>query len=176
MILIETPRLIIDRLQTGDSAFIFKLLNDPDWIRFIGDRHIHTDIDAQAYIENGPLKSYAQNGFGLYRVSIKEDNIPIGICGLIKRAELEDVDIGYAFLKEFRGKGYALEATLAVLNYGHQEIGLHRIVAITTPDNEDSIRLLENAGLSFEKTIRLKDDTDENKLFAINFKITLPNP
>ena len=176
MILIETPRLIIDRLQPEDSAFIFKLLNDPDWIRFIGNRNIDTEGDAQAYIENGPLKSYAQNDFGLYRVSVKEGNIPIGICGLIKRAELEDVDIGYAFLREFRGKGYALEAALAVLNYGQWEIGLRRIVAITTPDNEDSIRLLEKAGLSFEKMIRLKNDEDENKLFAINFKITPPNP
>ena len=170
MPLIETTRLVLDKLEQGDSAFIRALLNDPDWIRFIGDRNIHSDKDAITYIENGPMKSYALNGFGLYRVSLRDTGIPIGISGLIKRTELEDVDIGYAFLKEFRGKGYALEAAIAVLNFGQKEIGLRRIVAITTADNDDSCQLLKKAGLHFERMIRLNADEAENKLFAVDFE------
>lgn len=169
MIVIETQRLLLKKLENSDAIFIKKLVNDPDWIRFIGERNIHTEDDARAYLEKGPLKSYALNGFGLYKVSTRVQNIAVGICGLIKRDELDDVDIGYALLRDFRGKGYAIEAARAVLKFGHQKLGLRRIVAITTADNERSGRLLAKAGLHFEKMIKLNDDQTENKLFAIEF-------
>lgn len=169
MKILDTKRLHINKLDPTYDRFIYELLNDPGWIRFIGDRGIKTLADAQKYIANGPMESYRVNGFGLYVVKLKGSEIPIGISGLIKREGLEDVDIGYAFLPQYRGMGYALEAAVALLEYAHKEIGLKKVVAITNPDNEDSIKLLLNAGMHFEKFIRLNGDAIETKLFAIIF-------
>ena len=169
MPIMETLRLHISHLSLADAPLIFELLNDEAWIRFIGDRNIHSMDDARGYIANGPAKSYRINGFGLYLVSLKEDGTPIGMSGLIKRAGLDHVDIGYAFLPRYRGKGYAIEAADAVLQYAREEIGLKRVVAITTPDNEASIHVLLKAGLQFEKMIRLSPDEAELNLFGINF-------
>ncbi len=169
MAITETERLIICKLELDDAAFIVELLNDPGWIRYIGDRGVKTIDDAGAYLSNGPIKSYGLNGFGLFLVKLKEEGTPIGMCGLIKRPGLDDIDIGYAFLPEARGKGYAYESAAAVLEYGKNVIGLKRIVAITTPDNKDSIRLLEKLGMQFEKMIRVTEEADETTLFAINY-------
>ena len=169
MKILDTNRLHINKLDQTYDGFIYELLNDPGWIRFIGDRGIRTLEDAQKYISNGPMESYRVNGFGLYVVKLKNTEIPIGMSGLIKREGLEDVDIGYAFLPQYRGMGYALEAALALLDYAQHEFGLKKVVAITNPDNEDSIKLLVKAGMHFEKLICLKGDTKETKLFAIDF-------
>ncbi|MEO8086158.1 MAG: GNAT family N-acetyltransferase, partial [Bacteroidota bacterium] len=103
MIIAETAQLIIREFTTGDTSFIIELVNTPSWIRYIGERNIKTDEDALAYLEKGPMKSYAENGFGLYCVELKLVNVPIGMCGLIKRATLEDVDVGFAFLPAYEG-------------------------------------------------------------------------
>ena len=169
MLVIETKRLEISRLELTDAGFIHQLVNDPDFIHYIGDRQVRTIDDARGYIEKGPLKSYSLNGFGLYSIKVKDSDMLIGICGLIKRTELEDIDIGYAFLSQYRGKGYAYEATEAVLEYGKNELRLKRIIAITTTDNLPSIRLLEKAGFGFEKMILMSGETAEIKLFAVNF-------
>ena len=169
MFVIETKRLDIYQLTLKDAGFILELVNDPDFIRFIGDRNIKTMDEARDYLETGPMKSYTTNGFGLYSIQLKKTDAPIGICGLIKRPELDDVDIGYAFLPQYRGKGYAFEATEAVLESGKNGLGLKRIVAITSPDNQASIRLLEKAGFCFEKMLILPGETAETKLFAIHF-------
>lgn len=166
MNIIETDRLILCHLSTDDAPFIFELLNTPGWLQFIGDRGIKTLEDASNYALNGPIKSYEKFGFGLYLTKLKDDNTPIGICGLIKRDTLEDVDIGFAFLPEHSGKGYAFEAATATLNYARKNLGLQRIVAITDEDNVNSIRLLEKTGLVFEKKIQMPGEEKELLLFA----------
>lgn len=164
--ILETDRLSLRRLTLDDAAFILELLNDPDWLRFIGDRHVHSLDEARAYLQNGPLAMYDRSGFGLYAVTLKGHESPIGMCGLIKREGLDDVDLGFAFLPPYRAQGYAYEAAAAMLAYGRREFGLKRIVAITSLDNEKSIRLLERLGFVFEKTTRLPGDDEELKLFA----------
>jgi RimJ/RimL family protein N-acetyltransferase len=163
---LETDRLILRRLSVADAAFILDLVNDPDWLRFIGDKGVRTLDDARNYIQNGPLDMYDRHGFGLWCVELKSDGSPIGICGLIKRETLEDVDVGFAFLPAFRGCGYATESAAAAIAHGRDKFGLKRIVAITSPDNDRSARVLEKAGLRFEKTLRPSEESADVCLFA----------
>ncbi len=142
------------------------LLNEPSFIRNIGDRGVRTIDQASTYIEQGPVASYDKYGFGLLLVTLKESQTPIGICGLIKRDELEDVDIGFAFQPAFWSQGYAYESALAVEAYARSVVGLRRLVAITSPDNQGSIRVLEKIGLHFERMIRLAEEGPRLKLFA----------
>ena len=151
MKILETERLALRHLSAGDAEFLIELLNDPAFIQNIGDRGVRTTADAHAYIQNGPAASYAKNGFGLSLVILKETGESIGVCGLIKRDALEDVDIGYAFLPRYRSMGYAVESTLAVKKYATDVIGLERLVAIVDPNNFSSIRVLEKIGFTFEK-------------------------
>ncbi|AWX55671.1 N-acetyltransferase [Brevibacillus brevis] len=166
---LETDRLIL-RWQTAEDAdFVLKLMNEPSWIRFIGNRGLRTTEDARNYILNGAVAMYESLGFGLYLTELKEGNVPIGLCGLIKRDSLEDVDIGFAFLPAYWGKGYAYEAASAVLAHGKEVVGLQRIVAITNPDNESSANLLKKIGLQEKGMITLPNDTKEVRFFAIEF-------
>jgi RimJ/RimL family protein N-acetyltransferase len=167
--ILETERLILRQFSPNDADFILEQVNEPSFIQNIGDRGVRTLEDARAYILNGPVASYAKNGFGLYLVVLKETKESIGMCGLIKRDTLDDVDIGYAFLPKFWGKGYAIEAAQAVKDYAKNVIELKRIVAITDPVNESSIRVLEKLGLRFERMVRLAEDDIELKLFTIDF-------
>ena len=166
--ILETERLLLRQLSSEDGDFILELLNEPSFIRNIGDRGIRTIDGAISYILNGPVASYSKNGFGLYLVKSKETNESIGMCGLIKRDTLEDVDIGYAFLPRFWSKGYAVEAAQAIKEYAKNVIGLNRIVAITDPENTGSIRVLEKIGLKFERMVKLSEDDIELKLFGAN--------
>lgn len=170
MTILETERLILRQLTTEDAEFIFELLNDPSFIRNIGDRNVRTIDDACAYIVNGPVASYAKNGFGLWLIALKETNEPIGMCGLIRRENLENVDIGYALLPRFWAKGYAVEAARATKAYAKDTVGLKRLVAIVDPANEGSIRVLEKIGLHYEKMVRLSEEDIDLKLFAIDFE------
>jgi RimJ/RimL family protein N-acetyltransferase len=167
MKVLETDRLILRRLSVEDAGFILQLVNEPSWLRFIGDRGVRTLEDARNYILKGPVEMYLRHGFGLYLVELKADAVPIGLCGLLKRDTLKDVDIGFAFLPGYWGKGYAHEAAAAVLTYARSALGLGRIVAITSLDNHSSIRLLEKLGMTFEQTIRLTEDAPEVKLFGL---------
>lgn len=169
MKILETERLVLRRLTEGDADFILRLLNEPSWIRFIGDRGVRTLEGAREYIARGPAASYERHGFGLYLVGLKGGGAPAGICGLIKRDALEDADIGFAFLPEFWGRGYAYEAAAATLGHAQRDLGLKRVAAVVAPDNESSIRLLEKLGLSFERMITLPGDDEEIKLFARDF-------
>ncbi len=165
---LETDRLRLRRLSVDDAGFILKLLNEPSFIQNIGDRGVRTIADAQAYIRNGPVASYEKHGFGLWLVETKESGAHIGICGLLKREVLEDVDIGYALLPEFWSRGYALESASAVLSYGREKLGLKRVLAVVNPQNQSSIRLLEQIGFEFEKMVRLSEDAAEIELYAAN--------
>ena len=166
MNVLETKRLSLRRLSAEDAAFIFELVNDPDWLYFIGDRGVRTLEDARAYIQNGPVAMYRRVGFGLFLVELKQSATPIGMCGLIERAGLEDIDIGYAFLPAFRGQGYAYESASAMMTYAQDTLGLKRVVAITAPDNVRSMALLTKLGLSFENMLRLGEDQSKVMLFA----------
>jgi RimJ/RimL family protein N-acetyltransferase len=164
--ILETDRLVLRRLSLDDAPFILELVNEPSWLQYIGDKGVRTPEDARKYLREGPMAMYQRSGFGLYRVERKDDGEPMGMCGLIKRDTLPDVDIGFAFLPRFWGQGYAREAAAAVLALGKDTLGLKRIVAITNPDNESSIRLLESLGFRFETVLRLSADGAETKLFA----------
>ena len=166
MTVVETARLLLRRLEAGDAPFILELLNDPDWLRYIGDRNVRSLDDARRYLESGPLAMYRRLGFGLYGVELKDTGALIGMCGLIKRDMLEDVDIGFALLPEFRGRGFAGEAAGAVLEHGRTALGMKRIVAILSPDNRDSARLLERLGFAFERTFESPDNSEQLHLFA----------
>ena len=172
MFTLETERLTLREVSTDDADFILRLLNEPSFLRFIGDKGVRNLQDARQYILNGPIASYNQNGFGLYLVVLKSMNTSIGMCGLIKRETLTDVDIGFAFLPEFWNKGYALESATAVFSYGKNVLKLPRIVAITNKDNVTSGKLLERLGLHFDRLIDLNGDGDETKLFISDDLLT----
>jgi RimJ/RimL family protein N-acetyltransferase len=165
--IIKTERLFLRELSAAEDAeFVLELVNEPAWIRNIGDRGLRTIEAARGYILNGPAKSYEQNGFGLYLVGLKGSGEAIGICGLIKRDSLEDVDIGFAFLERFWSKGYAVESASAVMNHARSELGLKRIAAITIPENRGSINVLEKIGFRFEKMVKMPTDEEEIMLFV----------
>lgn len=166
MQILETERLIVRHLTAEDAAFILELLNEPAFIQNIADRGIRTLDDARAYIENGPGASYAKNGFGLFAVGLKETHTPIGMCGLIRRDTLPDVDIGYALLERYWHKGYACEAASAVLDYGFNVVGLKRIVAITALRNDASGAVLEKIGFIFDSIIDVPDLGGKNRYFV----------
>ena len=168
MKILETDRLNFRELDAHDAAFILQLVNEPAWLRFIGDRDVRTLEAAQAYIVNGPVKMYGRFGFGLWLVELREGNVPIGICGLIKRDSLEDIDLGFAFLAVHWKKGYAFESAVATMSYGTRVLGLKRIVAILSPDNVASSRLLGKLGFCFERVIRLSDTAPEVELYAVS--------
>jgi RimJ/RimL family protein N-acetyltransferase len=166
MNVLETERLNLRQLNAGDAAFMLELLNEPSFLRNIGDRGVRTIEEATRYILRGAVESYARHGFGFWMVELKDAGTPAGICGLVKRDALPDVDIGYAFLPRFWSRGYAHEAAAAVMVYARGTLGLKRVLAIVNPDNAGSIRVLEKLGLKFDRLVRLSDDEPEIMLFA----------
>jgi RimJ/RimL family protein N-acetyltransferase len=167
MKILETERLLIRRFTSDDAPFILELLNEPSFIQNIGDRNIRSVEDARTYLLNGAIASYEKHGFGLSLVILKQTGEAIGMCGLIKRDELDDVDIGYAFLPRYWSKGYAVEAARATREYAKETIGLRRLAAIVDPANESSVRVLEKIGMMFEKMVKLSADDIDLKLFSI---------
>ncbi len=165
-VVLATSRLSLRHVREDDAPFILRLVNDPDWLRYIGDRGVRNLDDARVYIRQGPQQMYARCGFGLYLVERMADRMPLGLCGLLRRDTLPDVDIGFALAPEHRGAGYAYEAAAAVLQYGMVALGLPRIVAITSLDNAASGALLEKLGLRFEGLVRLEPQGDELRLFG----------
>ena len=163
--ILETERLSLREFNTADAAFIIQLLNSKGWLKFIGDRHIKTLEQAENYLTNGPMKSYSVNGFGLSMVELKNTHTPIGMCGLIKRDNLPDIDIGFAFLEEFMGNGYAFEIAQATINFAKENLQEETILAITIPTNVRSINLLKKIGMKFEKNFSFEGSTEELMLF-----------
>ena len=163
--ILETERLSLREFNTTDATFIIQLLNSKGWLKFIGDRHIKTLEQAENYLTNGPMKSYSVNGFGLSMVELKNTHTPIGMCGLIKRDNLPDIDIGFAFLEEFMGNGYAFEIAQATINFAKENLHKETILAITIPTNVRSINLLKKIGMKFEKNFSFEGSTEELMLF-----------
>jgi RimJ/RimL family protein N-acetyltransferase len=169
MIIAETNRLIISKFTLKDAPFFKELVNTPSWLKYIGDRNIKTNEDAEKRIKEGHVKSYETYGFGFYKLHLKEENNKsIGTCGLIKRDTLEDVDIGFALLPEYEGKGFGYEASLAIMELAKHEFNLERLVAITLSSNPNSIKLLEKLGMTYEKTVKPFENDEELMLFAKN--------
>lgn len=168
MVILQTKRLTLSTLSTDDAPFILELLNTPNWLRYIGDRGIFNLERAENYIQQGPQKSYAQFGFGLWRVMRTDDNMPLGVCGLLKRDTFDDPDIGFAFLPEYEGQGLAFESSHAIVEYAATTLQLKRIIAITTKENQRSLNLLNRLGLSFERIITLPGQLQEFVLLGKN--------
>ncbi len=163
---IETDRLRLTPLSEDDAEFIAGLLNEPSFLRYIGDRGVRNADDARRYIRDGPVASYARHGYGLLRVGLKPAGTPIGICGVLRRDTLPEPDLGFSLLPAFWSQGYALEAAEAALRHAREILGVGRVLAITTTDNEPSMRLLGKLGFRFERLIKLGEDTTELRLFA----------
>lgn len=163
---IETKRLALRKLSIDDAEFMLRLLNEPSFVRYVGDKGVRTQADACRYILAGPMDGYERFGFGLYLVELKDNREPIGICGLLKRESLENVDVGFAFLPRFWSKGHAFESASAVLAYARENCGLKRILAITSQDNVASINLLAKLGFRFERMARLSEGAEEVRVFA----------
>ena len=163
-IIVETDRLFIQEANLKDAPFFYELLNSPNWLEYIGNRNIHSLQEAETYIRDNLIKSYDQNGFGLYKVSLKEKNTPIGICGLLKRTYLDHPDIGFATLPAFERQGLTFEAAKGVLHYAQNKLSHEKILAITTEHNQGSQALLQKVGLKSVDKIFLDR---EEKLFLL---------
>lgn len=164
MTLLTTERLVLRELDSDDAPFILELLNEDGFLHYIGDKGVRDLDDARAYIAQGPVASYECNGFGLY-ASCLADGTAIGICGFVKRDTLADPDLGFAFLSRYGSRGYAAESARAVMEFGRRQLKLARILAITSPDNERSIAVLEKVGLRFDGLISLGEGAAPVKLF-----------
>ena len=176
----DTPRLRLRELTADDAAFIMELVNEPDWLRFIGDRNVHSLEDARGYIARGPGASYAKWGFGLWAVALRgaPAGAPapaqgssgreelIGMCGLIRRDSLPHPDLGFAFLARHRGRGYAREAAAAAVALARERFQLERLLAITDPDNTASQAVLEHVGFVFERRFTWSEIGKEQALYA----------
>lgn len=169
MKVLETDRLVIRHMTIEDAEFMLRLLNEPSWVQFVGDRGVKTLDDARNYILKGPVAMVARLGFGFYVIERKGNDSAVGICGLAKREYLDDVDVGYALLPEHCGHGYASEAAAVVLHYAKQTLGLKRVVATTRAHNHPSAKLLAKLSMRLETTIKHPEDGRELQLYAITF-------
>lgn len=156
--ILETKRLLLREFTVDDAEFILELVNTPLWLEFIGDKNIRNKENAIDYIENRLQKSYINNGYGLWLMQLKVDATPIGMCGLLNRESLEDIDIGFALLPEHERKGYTYEAAKATLTYAEKVLQIPKVVAITNTNNIASIRLLNKLGLQFDQELLLSED------------------
>lgn len=167
-VIIESERLRLRHYTLDDTGFIINLLNQSSFIENIGDRGIRTKADAEQYLQKSILDSYQKHGFGLSMVELKDSEKPIGMCGILKRDGLEFPDLGYAFLPEYCGQGYAFEIADKLMKSVEELYGLKRVLAITSSDNSNSIHLLEKTGFKFEGMVKAVEDQPENKLFSFD--------
>lgn len=166
MTVLDTDRLTLRRFTLEDAPFLLRLLNEPSFLANIGDKGVRTEADAQRYLREGPLASYAAHGFGLWGVVLAATGVMIGMCGLLRRPTLEAPDLGYAFLPEHWGAGYAVEAADGVVTHARDVLGLARLLAITSLDNEASIRVLRRVGYHEVGEVTLAGATSPVRLFS----------
>lgn len=174
MKILETERTTLREITADDAEFILDLLNQPSFIKYIGDRNVRTVEQAREYIESRLAASYEKHGYGLWLVELKADGAPVGINGFVKRDSLPDADIGFAFLPQFEKQGLAFETARAVMNYGRENLNFKRVLAITSQNNENSGRLLEKLGFRFEKLIEQPHSEEQLKLFVFDFNDAKP--
>ena len=165
--LMETERLEIRLLHLSDAKFILDLMNEPGYLKYIGDRGVR-DLDAaREYLETSMMKSYEHHGFGLYLLSSKKDRTSMGICGFVKREALPAPDLGFAILEEYERQGYVSEACRALLQYAEKTLGFTRVLAITSQDNKRSKSLCKKLGFKRRDSIELNGET------LLQFELTL---
>ena len=165
--ILKTRHLTLRRLTPADAPFIYELVNQPSWLKNIGDRNVHSVDDAVRYIENGPMTSYHRHGFGLWCVERTADGIPIGMCGILKRDYLDSPDIGFAYLERHQGQGYGMEAAAATLEYARSTLHLDRMAAVVSPDNVGSIRILKRLGMRYVEPILMPGDAEPIALYRL---------
>ncbi|PNQ75422.1 RimJ/RimL family protein N-acetyltransferase [Hanstruepera neustonica] len=166
MIIAKTKRLIISEFKVEDAPFFHQLLNTPKWIAYIGDRHVNTIEDAKKYLLDKIIPAYNKQGFGFYKLALKDNGLAIGTAGLVTRPRLDFPDIGFALLPEFESKGFGYESSVAILELAKSKFNLKKVLGITLEHNKNSIKLLEKLGLEFEKRIKPFEDDEELLLFA----------
>lgn len=164
--IVETERLVLREIVCDDAGFIFELLNTPSFLKYIGDRGVRSVDEARTFIEDRYRQSYRDHGYGLYIVEQKADGKPVGICGFVRRDALPGPDIGFAFLPQFEGKGYGYESATAIMAYGRDILGFEQVLAIVTPDNHASRRLLEKLGFRFTEHIIGDAGSEKLDLYA----------
>lgn len=169
--ILTTDRLVLSPLCEEDADFVVELLNEPPFLRYIGDKGVRSSNDARHYLQSGPLASYRQHGFGLLRVGLAADATPIGMCGLLKRDNFDVPDLGFAFLQRYWGHGYAQEAAVAVMQHAWQTPDLPRVLAIVTPENESSIALLEKLGFASREMIRMPGENADICLYSCHRQV-----
>lgn len=165
MIVAETERLVLRHFTLEDTDLVLRLLNEPSFLENIGDKGVRTKEQAEAYLRDGPIRSYEKNGFGAYLLALRESGEPIGLCGLIRRDQFPDPDVGYALLPEHWNRGYAHEAAAAAMEHGRRDHGLTKIIALVKPGNAGSIRVLEKLGLAYSGLVRMEPDGVEAALY-----------
>ncbi len=160
----ETERLLLKPMSKEDAPFLLELFNSPKWIKYIGDRNVHTIEEAATYIKLKMTPQLKKLGFSNYTVIRKTDNAKVGSCGLYDREGLEGIDLGFAFLPQYEKMGYAFESANKLKDLAFNQFNLKHISAITTHENQDSQKLLEKLGLKYIKTINIQDDDDDEVL------------
>jgi RimJ/RimL family protein N-acetyltransferase len=170
MLILETERLQLRTVSPDDAAFYLELVNEPSWIRYIGDRGIRTLDAARSAILDGPVAMYERLGYSLYVVQRRSDGAAIGMCGLIRRDVLPGTDIGYAMSPRYWGQGYAYEAAAAVVAHARGALGLPCLMAITSPDNDASIQLLGKLGMRFVERTRLDGWETDSNVYRLDFR------
>ena len=166
---LETARLTLRRIEWDDAPFLVGLLNQPSFLANIGDKGVRNDEDARRYMREGPMAMYETYGYGLWHVTRRSDGVPLGMCGLLRRDILPDTDVGYAFLPEFWGQGYAFEAADATVRHGAGKFGLKRIIGVVSEGNMPSIRVLEKLGMSFERMYSMRPNEPDVRLYGRTF-------
>ena len=167
--ILNTERLELGWLTPDDTPLMLAVWNDPAFIRHVGDRGIRTLEQAREAIEAGPLRLYEAYGYGPFRLRRREDSADLGICGLFRRPNLDEPDIGFAVLPEFCGQGFGFEASAAVLEHARDTLGLSCVTAIVSAQNEASIGLLEKLGLHYDRQVRMPGDDHDVCLYRIDF-------
>jgi RimJ/RimL family protein N-acetyltransferase len=164
---LETARLVLRRVTLGDAGLMLAIWNDPAFIRHVGDRGIRTLADAQVALKDGAFQLYEDYGYGPYVMSLKKKDVQIGICGLFRRENLDDPDIGFAVLPDFCGSGFASEAAHAVVAHARDDLGIKCLTAIVSPENSASIGLIKKIGLTFDRGITMPGDDEEISLYSM---------
>ena len=163
---LETERLYLRRVTLDDADLLLAVWNDPAFMEHVGDRGVRTTEEAEEAMRAGPLKLYADYGYGPYAMVRRDDGVRMGICGLFKRDNLDYPDIGFGVLPEFCGKGYAGEAAFAVLAHARDDLRIKELTAIVSPGNAPSIGLIEKLGLMFVRMITMPGDDEEICLYS----------
>ena len=162
----ETPRLRLRELTADDADFVFRLVNEPSFLTNIGDKGVKSLADARRFILEGSWTCQPKPGYGQFLVELRGEGTPVGVCGLLYRETLGVTDVGFAFLPPYWRRGYAFEAASAVMEYGRSELGIERIVGLTSADNPASIKVLKKVGMKFERAVKMDDEDPGTDLYA----------